>query len=79
MTGSQPTIQGLTTAQKALCELLWSCDSKEQAVEFITGLPPELRTQAESLAIILIHECLEQHLDLFEEDAREVIAFISDR
>ncbi len=42
-------IEGLTAKQKALCDIIWACDSKEQVVRFVASLPAKDRMEAQSM------------------------------
>jgi len=42
-------ITGLTSKQKALCEIIWACDSKDQVMAFVQSLPPKDRREAQSM------------------------------
>ena len=69
-----PTIQGLTTRQLTIANLLWSFDSQDQVHAFIKALPTEQdRKEATSLVQIMIHECLEEALEDHAESAQSVI------
>ena len=69
-----PTIQGLTTRQLTIANLLWSFDSQDQVHAFIKALPTEQdRKEAASLVQIMIHECLEEALEDHAESAQSVI------
>lgn len=70
------TIDGLTQRQKQIMDLIWACDTEEEAANVILSLPTA-RDQWEgaSLMRILIHEVLEQKgdLDVYLKDARDCI------
>lgn len=69
-----PTIQGLTTRQLTIANLLWSFDSEVQVHAFIKALPTEQdRKEAASLVQIMIHECLEEAIEDHAESAQLVI------
>ncbi len=40
-------ITGLTSKQKALCDIIWACESKDSVLRFIASLPKKDRQQAE--------------------------------
>jgi hypothetical protein len=73
MNDHTPTIEGLTVEQKAICEMLWGCDTEEEAEILIAALPPIYRAVARTLAQVIIYECMEPYLDQYEEPAREAI------
>lgn len=71
------TIQGLTKKQKAIMEILWNCDSMDQAQTFIKSMPTfRDRCDAQSLMMLALYESLEEQggLDEWAEFAREWIA-----
>lgn len=42
-------IRGLTAKQKALCDIIWACDSREAVGRFIVSLPAKDRREAETM------------------------------
>jgi hypothetical protein len=71
------TIEGLTKKQKAIMEILWNCNSLEQAELFIKSMPTHRdRCDAHSLMMLALYETLEEKdgLDEWEEMAKEWIA-----
>lgn len=69
------TIEGLTTKQKAILDIMWSMDTKEQVQNFILSLPQPDQHDATSLMEILIHDSYEQQgeLEQYESLARSII------
>ena len=70
------TIQGLTARQKSIMELLWACDSMEQAQGLVKSLPtPADQLDALSLINIAAWEVIELEggLDEHAEAAAAVI------
>lgn len=69
------TIEGLTKKQKAILDIMWSMDSKEQVEVFIQSLPLTDQQDATSLVEILIHDTYEQQgaLEQYESLARTII------
>ena len=69
------TIQGLTERQRAIAELLWTCNSQEDLDTLVRALPKASRADAESLITVILQESLEEdgHLDRYLESAQEVI------
>jgi hypothetical protein len=70
------TISGLTTRQKTIMDLLWTCKDLAQVQTFIKALPTVAdRYDALSLVNIATQESLEEDgvLAQFEEQAREAI------
>jgi hypothetical protein len=71
------TIEGLSKKQKAIMEILWNCNSLEQAELFIKSMPTHRdRCDAHSLMMLALYETLEEKdgLDEWEEMAKEWIA-----
>jgi len=71
------TIEGLTKKQRAIMEILWNCDSLDQAELFIKSMPTHRdRCDAHSLMMLALYETLEEKdgLDEWEEMAKEWIA-----
>lgn len=50
------TLTGLNPKQKALCEIMWSMDSKDQVESFIATLPKADARTAQSLLELIILE-----------------------
>jgi thioredoxin-like negative regulator of GroEL len=70
------TISGLTPRQKTIMDMLWSCQTLEQAQQLIRSLPTKQDAQdAQSLVAIATMESLEEdgYLDQFEAAANEAI------
>ena len=71
-----PTIEGLTQRQRAIADLLWSCNSQESVMQLLKGLPTDQdRLDASCLVRMMIHEVAEQegHLDGYKSQALAVI------
>jgi hypothetical protein len=71
------TIEGLSKKQKAIMEILWNCNSLDQAELFIKSMPTHRdRCDAHSLMMLALYETLEEKdgLDEWEEMAKEWIA-----
>ncbi len=61
------TIHGLTTRQKTIMDLLWTCSTLEQARDLIVALPTvQDRMDAQGLIKIATWESIEQELGLEE-------------
>lgn len=59
------TIEGLTTRQRVLADLIWSCEDETALNTLITSLPTtEDRAHAATLVKLIIHESLEQEGNL---------------
>ena len=54
------TIEGLSKKQKALAEIMWGMDNKEDVLKFIHSLPTEDRKQAQVVCEMMV-------LALFDE------------
>jgi hypothetical protein len=69
------TIEGLTKKQRAILDIMWSMDTKEQVESFVQSLPPADMCDATSLMEILIHDSLEQQGALadYEEIALQAV------
>ena len=77
------TIEGLTTKQKFLVDLIWGMDDNDTVVSFIQSLKGQDRYDALSLSIMLMHEYIEELVELQEPDgfveAREVLEKIMEK
>jgi len=74
------TIEGLTARQKSIMDLLWSCDSLEQAHGLVKSLPtPADQYDALSLITIAAWEVMELEgvLDECAADAGRIISRVS--
>jgi hypothetical protein len=69
------TIEGLNKKQKAILDIMWSMESKEQVQNFILSLPLPDQHDATSLMEILIHDSYEQQgaLEQYASLARTII------
>jgi hypothetical protein len=69
------TIEGLTKKQRAILDIMWAMDTKEQVEGFIQSLQPADKRDATSLMEILIHDSYEQQgeLDQYASLARTII------
>jgi hypothetical protein len=69
-----PTIQGLTVKQKLIADLLWTCNTQEQMQGLIQSLPTDRdKIEAAGIARIMVYECMEDDLDLYESEAADLI------
>ena len=77
------TIEDLTTKQKFLVDLIWGMDDNDTVVSFIQSLKGQDRYDASSLSIMLMHEYIEELVELQEPDgfveAREVLEKIMEK
>ena len=61
-------IDGLTTRQVQLMDLLWTCNDMEQIKRFISALPTKQdQLDARSLVLVATWESIEQELGLTQE------------
>ena len=69
------TIEGLTKKQRAILDIMWAMDTKEQVEGFIRSLQHSDRCDATSLMEMLIHDSLEQQGALadYEEIALQAV------
>lgn len=70
------TIEGLTTKQKTILDIMWSMETKEQVQSFIHSLPVADAQDASSLMEILIHDSLEAQGDMeqYENYAKAAVS-----
>ena len=75
------TIQGLTHKQKVFMDVMWSMESMPAVNAFIKSLPTRDQQDCRSLVAIAVQESLEQDntMELYEQDAVDVIARVSSR
>ena len=75
------TIQGLTHKQKVFMDVMWSMESMPAVNAFIKSLPTRDQQDCRSLVAIAVQDTLEQDntMDLYEQDAVDVIARVSSR
>ena len=75
------TITGLTHKQKVFMDVMWSMDSMPAVNAFIKSLPTRDQQDCQSLVTIAVQDTLEQDntMELYEQDARNLIARVSSR
>ena len=75
------TIQGLTHKQKVFMDVMGSMESMPAVNAFIKSLPTRDQQDCRSLVAIAVQDTLEQDntMDLYEQDAVDVIARVSSR
>jgi len=61
-----PTLTNLTTRQKQLADLIWSCESQEDVHALIKNLHREYRKDAKTILNLIIIECIDD--DVTEQD-----------
>jgi hypothetical protein len=67
---SDITIQGLTPRQKLLADLIWNCESMDQAQSLVQSLQGQDRWDAGALMICMVHEVQEEQLADYTEEFR---------
>lgn len=67
------TIEGLTAKQVAMMKIIWAFDNHNEFEIWYSSLPYADKMTVESLLILLKHEMLEEAIDLFEPDAKEIL------
>lgn len=70
-----PTLSNLTSRQKQLCDLIWSCDSREAVQQLIKNLPGEYQAEARALLAAIVLECIDDEITDEEHctEARELL------
>ncbi len=66
------TIQGLTTQQYQIAELLWRCDSQAAVDQLKQSLPEQYRRDAETVHQLMIAAVMDQYEGV-TEDVRDLI------
>jgi hypothetical protein len=69
------TIDGLTSRQKSICELLWSCTTLDSVRTLVAALPLRDRQDAQSIVTVMTQDSIEQDvgLDQYAAQAQAVI------
>ena len=75
------TITGLTNKQKVLMDVMWAMEDMPAVEAFIKTLPTRDQQDCQSLVTIAVQESLEEdnRLELYEQDALNLIARVSSR
>jgi hypothetical protein len=68
------TLQGLSPREKLLADLIWACDTQQQAVALINSLQGSDRSTAHSIMQVMVLEILEEHIEDYKHAAEEVIS-----
>lgn len=68
------SIEGLTERQRILADIIWACETMDQAQALVKSLQGEDRRDAVTLMTVMIHEVLEERIDDYSEAASNVIA-----
>ena len=69
-------IQGLTTLQRAIADMLWRLDTTEEIVEWFGTLPANIVPIAHSVMSMMVYEQIDQAPIEDFSDAQEVIDYI---
>ena len=67
-------IENLTAEQYAMLDQLWNFTSQDQYLEWYENLEDPDRQQAITLMRLLSYEVLEHKIDIYREQARELLA-----
>ena len=69
------TIDGLTSRQKSICELLWSCTTLDSVRTLVAALPKRDRQDAQTIVTLMTQDSIEQDvgLDQYRAQAQAVI------
>ena len=68
------TLQGLSPREKLLADLIWACDTQQQAVTLINSLQGSDRSTAHSIMQVMVLEILEEHIEDYKHAAEQVIS-----
>jgi hypothetical protein len=69
-----PTITNLTPRQKLLADLIWSCETQEQAVTLVQSLQGQDRQDARAIMQCMIMEVMEEQLEDYRDAATAAIS-----
>ncbi len=64
-----PTLTNLTQRQKLLADLIWACETKEQALTLIRSLQGQDRVDAQAIMQCMIYEVLEERIGDYKDAA----------
>lgn len=78
MENFQIEIPGLTKRQKALCDVLWSLESNDQIVEFVSTLPLQERLDCVVLMNMMLLSALDE-VDTVTDEVKDYIDCIRSR
>ena len=67
------TLHGLSPREKLLADLIWACDTQQQATALINSLQGSDRSTAHSIMQVMVLEILEEHIEDYKHAAEEVI------
>ncbi len=69
-----PTLTNLTQRQKLLADLIWACETKEQALTLIQRLQGQDRIDARCIMQCMIYEVLEERIEDYKDAACAAIS-----
>ncbi len=69
-----PTLTNLTQRQKLLADLIWACETKEQALTLIQSLQGQDRIDARCIMQCMIYEVLEERIEDYKDAACAAIS-----
>ena len=61
------TIEGLSSKDIEICNLLWNCDSQEAVDRMITAMPSAYKQRAQSLRELMTAAALDNVKDIHED------------
>jgi len=64
-----PTITNLTERQRLLADLIWNCQTQQQALTLIQSLQGQDRIDAHSIMQCMILEVLEERIEEYKDAA----------
>jgi hypothetical protein len=67
------TLHGLSPREHLLADLIWACDTQQQATALINSLQGSDRSTAHSIMQVMVLEILEEHIEDYKHAAEEVI------
>jgi hypothetical protein len=68
------SLDGLTKKEKAMLQIMWSIDSKEQLQYWVSSLDNNDRKTATSLLTLIKYEMIEHMMDDYYTEANEVLS-----
>jgi hypothetical protein len=68
------SLDGLTKKEKAMLQIMWSLDSKEQLQHWVSSLNIRDQKTATSLLILIKYEMIEHVMDDYYTEANEVLS-----
>jgi hypothetical protein len=68
------TLHGLTAREQLLADLIWACDTQQQATALINSLQGPDRRAAHSIMQVMVLEALEERIEDYKHAADQVIS-----